>query len=416
MTGLRRHAETRVSALLGQFPAVVVLGARQVGKTTLVQRCRPDWPCFDLQNPVHRDRIERDPGFFFEQHPSGLILDEAQDWPELFRVLRGIIDQRRHEKGRFLLTGSSSPELLGHVSETLAGRVALVRLDTLKLTELCEKPLSPFYGLFAGPLTRDAIERLVPVGEPAAPLPSAQVERAWLRGGYPEPSTSPDPEFWAEWMAQYQDTYVHRDVARLFPRLNYLVYRRFIDMLAGLSGTILNRRDVARSLDVSEGSVRQYLQIAEGTFLWRSLPSFERNVQKRVVKMPKGFLRDSGLRHFLLRIVDQEGLQAHPQVGSSFESFAIEEILRGLEVAGVKNTQAHYYRTRNGAEIDLILDGSFGTLPVEIKHGTSVSSAALRSLETFLDEHQLPLALLVNRSERAEWLTRRTLQLPVGWL
>ena len=412
MTGLRRNIEKRIRKLLAWFPVVVIVGARQVGKTTLARVVGREWRYLDLENPADFDRLSADPLFFFSQFPRQLVIDEAQAWPELFAVLRGVIDQRREEKGRFLLTGSSSPALLTQIAESLAGRVAVVELGPLKANEYYRQPRSSFYSLFSGALERQSLDRL----EGAPPHTVEQMQTLWLDGGYPEPLLHDDRSFRAEWMAQYRDTYLYRDIARLFPRLNRLAYRRFLTLLGQLSGTIVNRRDLARSIEVSEKTVREYLEIAEGTFLWRSLPSFERDLRKSVVKMPKGYLRDSGLRHHILRIADLEMLYGHPVVGTSFESFVIEELLRGLESLDACNWQASYYRTRNGAEIDLILEGDFGLLPVEIKYGAHTPIKTLRTLGRFVRERGLPFGLLINQSDEALWLSEEVFQVPVGWL
>lgn len=145
---LKRNLQAKIERLLTQFPVVVILGARQVGKTTLAKQIAPDWRYFDLENPDNYDFITRDPSFFFQQFPQHLIIDEAQVYPELFSTLRGVIDQNRDQKGRFILTGSSSPDILTGISESLAGRIAIVELGTLKANEIYQKPLSEFYSNF----------------------------------------------------------------------------------------------------------------------------------------------------------------------------------------------------------------------------------------------------------------------------
>ena len=173
---------------------------------------------------------------------------------------------------------------------------------------------------------------------------------------------------------------------------------------------------MARAIEVSEGTIRQYLRIAEGSFLWRQLLSFEKNVTKSIVKMPKGYLRDTGLLHYLLKIQELEVLHSHPIVGHSFEGFVIEEFIKGLQASVVTNYQTYYYRSRNGAEIDLIVDGPFGTLPVEIKYGSTIRPRQLQSLKNFVQEHHLPFGLLINQATQATWITPEIYQLPVGWL
>lgn len=411
MIGKKRHIADKIKYLMRYFPAVTLLGARQVGKTTLSKQVASNWRYLDLENPSDFDRIGIDPTLFFEQYPEKLILDEAQNMPVIFNILRGVIDKKRNTPGRFLITGSSQPALLNQVSESLAGRVAIVELGTLKISEYYQKALSPFYKIFSKKLSKTELNFTG-----SAPLKPQQIHHIWLKGGYPEPTLKKDNHFYQLWMQNYFDTYINRDILKLFPKLNVIAYRKFIYMICNLSSTILNKADLARSLEISQTSIKDYLEIAEGTFLWRMLPSFEKNITKSIIKMPKGYLRDSGLLHFLLKISDIEELHHHPIVGHSFEGFVIEEILKGLEATLLTNWQAYYYRTRAGAEIDLILDGPFGTLPIEIKYGQTIQRKQLNSLTDFVKTHKLPFGLLINQAKEACWLTPEIYQLPVGWL
>ncbi len=410
MTGVKRNLEAKLKDLLNHFPAIVVLGARQVGKTTLAKQIASTWHYFDLEKPSHFEQISHDPEFFFEQYPKHIVLDEAQFYPTIFNVLRGEIDKFPNLNKRFILTGSSSPDMLKHVSESLAGRVALQELGTLKVNEYAGKALSSFYRIFESPLNKKELQFAKP------PLTLDQVCDVWFKGGYPKASLSTSHAFYLEWMENYFNTYINRDIASLFPKLNKLAYQRFITMLGHLSGTIINRSNIARAIEVSEPTVREYLTIAEGSYLWRQLHSYENNVTKSIVKMPKGHLQDTGLLHYLLKIQNIDALYSHPVVGRSFEGFVIEEIIKGLQASPITNWQTFYYRTRNGAEIDLILKGPFGVLPIEIKYGANTPLKDLRSLKEFIKEHDLPFGLLINQSSEGKWLTKEIFQLPCGWL
>lgn len=187
-------------------------------------------------------------------------------------------------------------------------------------------------------------------------------------------------------------------------------------MLGGFSGTIINRAELSRTLEISEPTAKEYLAIAEGTFLWRQLYSYEKNITKSLIKMPKGHLVDTGLLHHLLKISSLDLLYTHPIVGRSFEGFVIEELLKGLQATLTTNWDYHYYRTRNGAEIDLIIEGSFGILPIEIKYGAQINLRQLKALTEFISEHHLAFGLLINQGDRAEWISPHIFQLPIGWL
>ncbi len=394
------------------FPCVVLLGARQTGKTTLSKMLRPKWQYLDLEKGSDFQRITHDPEFFFQENTQHVIIDEAQRSPELFETLRGVIDQARDVPGRFILTGSSSPALLKNVSESLAGRIAMVELGTFKANEIFAKPLSPIYKLLnEKKLTRDTLSNL---DSPLLTL--KQIQLAWQKGGYPEPVLKESDDYYMQWMENYEATYIHRDIANLFPRLNHVAYQRFLTMLGKLSSTILNKSDTARALEVSASSIREFLQIAEGTFLWRQLPSYEGSVSKSIVKMPKGHIRDSGLLHALLKISDKEMLYNDPIVGASFESFVIEELIKGLQATMLTQWDYYYYRTRSGAEVDLILKGPFGVIPIEIKYGVRVNPRQLKSLESFVKDNDLDFGLVINQAPEAHWLSRYVFQLPAHYI
>ncbi len=411
MTGIKRNLEEKINKLLTFFPLVIILGVRQSGKTTLAKNLRPDWKYFDLEKASDYDLITRDFDFFFRENPQNIIIDEAQQSIELFNELRGIIDRDREKKGRFILTGSSSFELIKNVSESLPGRVGIIELGTLKLNERYQNPLSPFYDIFQSPLSASTLTYLK---ELRPPVSYSQVLDFFLKGGYPEPTLSESNEFHSAWMENYYTTYIQRDIRSLFPRLNIAKYRRFILMLTALSGAIVNRSAVGRSLDTSEVTIKEYLDIAQGSYVWRNIHSFAHSVGKSIVKMPKGIFRDSGLMHFLQRVHTREQLMGYPSVGSSFESFVIEEVIKGLQSKMVAGWDYHYYRTRNGAEVDLVMEGDFGILPIEIKFGLKTKASQLTSIKKFVADNQLPLGIVINNSDGVELLADRIIQVPAG--
>ena len=324
MTDISRNLEAQISRLLTLFPVVMLVGARQTGKTTLSRMGRAEWQYFDLENATDYDFISRDYDFFFQEHPNHIIFDEAQELPELFRHLRGVIDAKRKQTGRFIITGSSSPDLLKQASDSLAGRIAIVEIGTLKMNEHRQQTLPPIYQMFEQTLSVDSLDYIKSLD-----CPIDDVIPYFLHGGYPEPTLIDDSYAYNIWMENYYQTYVNRDVKKLFPRLDSIRYRRFVAMLSSLSGTIINKAQLGRSVDVSEVTIRDYLTGINS-------------------------------REILLRSA---------QVGHNFESFIIEEIIKGIQASKVTRWDYYYYRTKNGAEIDLILEGSFGLLPIEIKFG-----------------------------------------------
>ena len=412
MTDLRRNETNKINELLEIFPVVLILGVRQCGKTSLAKLMRPDWKYFDLENTKDKAFITADYDFFFSENPQHIIIDEAQESPELFKNLRGVIDDRRNVNNRFILTGSSSPELVKLSSDSLAGRIGIVELGTLKVNEQISVPIPSFYEIFMGSISETTFSFL----KNLTPNTDKDILQFFLRGGYPQPTQYKEDRMFDLWMNSYFDTYINRDVRKLFPKLNIEKYQRFIQMLSELSGTIINRAELGRSLDISEVTVRDYLDIADKTFIWRNIPSYEKSQSKSLVKMPKGILRDSGLCHFLSEIHTREQLIRSPKVGQNFESFIIEEMIKGVHSKNIPNLKYFYYRTKHGAEVDLILTGKFGVVPIEIKFSTSTDPRKLSSLSRFLQQENLPLGVVVNNSNEVTMLTKNIIQIPASYL
>ncbi len=408
-----RFLAQKIESLMALFPAVAVIGSRQCGKSTLVRSVYPDWKYYDLERPDDYQLITSDPLGFFSRQREKVIIDEAQQFPELFQVLRGVIDSDRNATGRFLLTGSSSPEIIKGLSESLAGRIATIELWPFKMTEFYEKPFPAIYKLLIDRTT--SLEQFLALKTELTPN---QIYDHWLLGGYPEPRIKGvnEPLFHGLWMDGYFSDYIRRDIQRLFPRLNVHNFRFFIQSLSYYSGNIINQSVIARSLEVSSVTTKEYFEILHNTFIWRNLRSFEKNSLKKVQKMPKGFFRDPGLLHYLLKLDDVDRLLVHPSAGSSFESFVIEEIIRGLQCTLQSGLEFNFYRTRDKSEIDLIIDGPFGYIPIEVKLGTKINQRMLSPLKTFLHDTGARFGILVNNSDKIEMLTDNIVQLPAAYL
>jgi len=414
MAYLKRHCEHKINRLLDSFPCVVIIGPRQCGKTSLSKGLRPEWKYIDLENPQTFDKIHDDLNFFFKQNSSDIIIDEAQLSGDLFRTLRGVIDNDRDANGRFILTGSSSPELLKNVSESLAGRVAVFELSPFKTSEFKSKSLSSFYNCFESEINESIIGKLKNI---TSELSQEDILNDLVFGGYPQPiQKTDDLTYFKTWMENYFKTYVERDIRSLFPNLDSVKYRRFINMLTAHSGTIINRSQFGRSLDVNESTVKNYLDIADGTMIWRNIPSYEKSKVKSIIKMPKGIFRDSGLCNYLQSIFDFEKLHNSSFVGQNFESFIIEELIRGFQATDHVGINYYYYRTKSGSEVDFIIEGEFGTLPIEIKYGSSTRLKQLTGLSKFLKDQNLPLGVVVNNSNNIEMLSENIIQIPSRFL
>ncbi len=411
---LKRNSMEQAEKLLSFFPVVAIQGARQCGKTTLCKTLRPNWTYLDLEKESDYEFLTRDFDFFFKNNPSDVVFDEAQLSPQLFRELRGVVDSDRNARGRFLVTGSSSPELIAHLNESLAGRIGVLELGTLTLNERFSRPKSSLFELLVNHPASTHLERL---NELSPRFGIEEVMEHFLNGGYPEPIVKNDPVFRKLWMKNYRESYINRDIRQLFPRLNTRNYSRFLSMLGELSGTIINRAEIGRSLNVGETTIRDYLDIAEGTYVWRNIPSLERTVSKSVVKMPRGYIRDSGLLHHMNGIQTKDQLYRHSGTGAAFEAFVIEEFIKNIQTLEPDPWKFNYYRTRNGAEVDLVLENSEKErIPIEIKFGMATRRSDLRSLSDFIKHENLTYGIVINNAEKVQMLTENIIQMPAGCL
>lgn len=410
--GMKRAVAGLLAEYLDTFPCVAILGARQTGKTTLLQMAAKGWRMVDLERAADQALVARDPDTFLRLNPRRLAIDEAQQLPSLFPALRVAIDSRRSEKGRFIITGSSSPALLASIAESLAGRVGIIELAPLSWAEVTETVRRDSF------LARLQSRRAKPAELIAGLRPRGTLRALhdfWFRGGYPEPWLARQAAFRGRWMEQYIQTYLYRDVKRLFPGLDAVRFRRFLELLSGLSGRVLNYADVARALHVSQPTARDYFEIAHGTFVWRRVPAFGASALKRVVRHPRGYVRDSGLLHALLRLPDRDAALSHPQMGASWEGMAVEEVLRHLDALGA-GTDYSYYRTGGGAEVDLVLRGDYGLVAIEVKHTSTVDSRELRSMRDFMREHKARLGVVLNTDLAPRLYDEQIIGMPLNWL
>jgi predicted AAA+ superfamily ATPase len=330
-----RRARPQLLQLLREYPAVALLGARQAGKTTLALEVAASYPSvyLDLESAADRARLS-DPELYLADHEDELvILDEVHRLPGLFQSLRGLIDRGRR-RGRkashFLLLGSASIDLMRQSGETLAGRIAYLEL-------------TPFDVLEVGTDARDLL---------------------WVRGGFPDSFLAADEGTSMRWRQNFIRTYLERDVPQLGPRIPAETLRRFWTMLAHNQGGLFNAAALARGLGIDGKTVARYLDLMVDLLLVRRLPAWHKNVGKRLVKSPKVYVRDSGVTHALLGLTGKEDLLGHPVVGQSWEGFVIENILS----VAPDRTEASFYRSSGGAEIDLVLSlPGQGSWAIEIK-------------------------------------------------
>ncbi len=339
---ITRHFEQPVRERLAAMPAVALLGPRQVGKTTLARKIAADWPgqalYLDMERPADRRKLDDADSYLRAQQGKLVIIDEIHRVPELFAVLRGIIDDWRaagQRSGHFLLLGSASLDLMQQTSETLAGRIGYLDVNPLTVQELS---------------------------------PNLSTETVWLRGGFPDSVLAPDDKASLDWRRDFIRSYLERDVPMFAPRLPGTTVGRLWTMLAHNQGELLAQSRLAQALGVSVPTIARYIDLLVNLQLVRALQPWSSNVGKRLVKTPKTYVRDSGLVHALLELQTLDDVLGHPVAGHSFEGLVIEHIIQ----AATQRYSAYFYRTQDGAEIDLVLArGNTPEIAIEVKRSSA---------------------------------------------
>lgn len=317
-----------ISTALQRSPVTGLLGPRQCGKTTLARMFtdQDHVHYFDLEAPSDQQRLQN-PELMLSSLSGLVILDEIQLLPELFSVLRVLVDRPEH-RSRYLILGSASPQIIKNVSETLAGRIELVDLSGFDLSEIAAE----------------------------------EKDKLWLRGGFPRSFLATSEIDSLAWREGFIRTFLERDIPQLGISIPATAMRRFWTMLAHLHGQTWNASELGRSMGLTDKTVRNYLDILTGTYMVRQLQPWHENLKKRQVKAPKIYLRDSGLLHSLLNLSNQHELLGHPRLGASWDGFALEQVL-----SVVRPTEAYFWATHSGAEIDLLFFSGGKRFGVEFK-------------------------------------------------
>lgn len=340
----------QLSNCIKRSPVTALLGPRQCGKTTLARMFGKGKTTtyFDLESQPDLRRLQN-PELMLGSLTGIVVLDEIQDLPELFKVLRVLVD-RPVARARFLILGSASPEIVRNVSETLAGRVEFIELAGFNLLE---------------------------VG-------AGSMEKLWLRGGFPRSFLAESDKDSIAWREGFIRTFLNRDIPQFGISLPPAAMRRFWTMLAHYHGQTWNASEIARSMSLSDKTVRNYLDILTGTFMIRQLQPWYENISKRQVKAPKIYFRDTGILHSLFNLQDHHSLLAHPRVGASWEGFALEQVLQT-----VKPTQSYFWATHGGAEIDLFFlhRGRRYGFESKFNEAPTITKSMLTAMETLRLDH-----------------------------
>jgi predicted AAA+ superfamily ATPase len=326
-TLVTRKIADKLTKHMDNFPCVVLLGARQVGKSTLAKsyvKNRPNSIYLDLEDPVDLAKLTEPSSFLAANSDKLICLDEIQRYPEIFQIFRSYLD-KGNRNGQLLLLGSASRDLIRQSSETLAGRVSYLEISPFLANEITD------------------------------------INKLWVQGGYPD-SYLKDEEFSFEWRKNYIRTFLERDIPNLGIRIPAVTLRRFWQMLAHSNGQLLNYAKLASAMGVAAGTIKNYIDILEGTFVIYQLRPFHTNTKKRLIKSSKVYIRDTGLLHNLLGIESMNDLLGHPTLGNSFESMVINSIKENCSRYNLS-----FYRTASGSEIDLVLEKGLEKICIEIK-------------------------------------------------
>jgi len=331
---IERNLTGRLFDFLDHFPVIGIVGPRQVGKTTLIKenlhQFKKEAIYLDLESPEDYNKLSDPELFLSNLAGKTVIIDEIQHLPELFPVLRSLVDKDR-QPARFVILGSASPDLIRDSSESLAGRIVYIELNPLDLVEL------------------NGIR---------------SIEHIWLKGGFPNAVLENRAEIASYWMQNFIKTYIDRDLPLLGLRAPVKTTERLWTMLAHVNGNLLNYSQLAGSLGLTSNTVKSYIQYFEKSFLLRILQPFFINTTKRLVKSPKIYFRDTGILHHMLRVLNHNDLLGHPGSGNSWEAFAIQQIINNLALG----FDPHFYRTQDGSELDLIISkGTRIIAGIEIK-------------------------------------------------
>lgn len=405
---LGREMEPLIQEVFKHFPAIVLQGARQVGKTTLMGMCFPQAKSFTFDSSIDLGGARQDPDLFLQNHPDPLFLDEVQYAPEVLSALKREIDRDRRP-GRYLLSGSHNLSLLKQVSESLAGRVAVLELRSMSCREIWGRTAEPSF------MAHWLAHRTLPVHH-VDPPPETLARRVW-RGGFPGLLELPDAMV-PVWWDSYLSTYLERDV-RLVSNVHSLpLYRRFLRLMAAMTAQELNANELGRELEIDRKTALAWKAVLEATWQWFEVSAWSRNAIKRVAGKPKGYLSDSGMACHLLQIPSAEAVVDHPAWGALFETFAAQEVAKVCQKFPTRPAYWHF-RSSGGAEVDLVVEHQGWLHPIEFKAKSNPTGRDARGILAFVEhfpKERIAPGLVVCAVQEPRKLSEHAWAIPWWWI
>lgn len=378
---VNRQIEPLLEKASSDFPVIVLTGARQTGKSTLLQHMFKDHAYISLDDPIVRRNCREDPALFIENYPAPCIIDEIQYAPEILPYIKIEVDKQRRSTGRYILTGSQIFPLMAGLTETLAGRAAILHLYGMGIQEVPVNP-SNFQGLF---------ERI-------------------FKGSFPDPLVHKVDR--SLFYSSYLQTYVERDIRQIQSVQDTAQFQYFLELLAGRTGNLLNLSEIAKEIGISQPNAKRWLSLLETTGIVYLLRPYHKNISKRIVKSPKLYFTDTGLLSYLLRYPNSETLAAGPSQGAVFENFVIAEFLKQKANLNL-DINLYFYRDSNQNEIDLVVESAASSSLYEIKLNSTVQPKHYRQLTRLKDHFPNPSLYLISTYNERIKLARDLMNIPV---
>ncbi len=404
--------------LTRRFPVVVLSGARQVGKSTLVEHVLPDWRRVVLDPIIDVGNARADPDLFLNNFPAPLIVDEIQYAPELIAAIKRTVDRSR-VPGRYVLTGSQQWQVLKSASESLAGRAVFLDLDSFSLAELAERPFEPslLERFLGNPIQLREDARAAGPAAGAAHRRSARplAEQLW-RGFLPDIQTL-EVEFVPDYQQAYFRSYVERDIRYLADVADWQQFGRFVRLAAALTAQEINRSHLGREIGITPQTAQRWLAMLTATFQWFEIPAFHANAIKRISSKPKGYMSDSGMVCYMQSISSPAALAGHPLFGALFETAVVSE-LRKQAATLSGQPKMYHWRSHGGSELDLVLERDGTYYPVEIKLKSRPTRSDTRGIVAFRETYpslQIAPGLVIHPGEEVMLLNEHDLAVPWDW-